>query len=272
MIDRIIEHYNEVLKEIPEEQIFFIALQGSQNYGLADKDSDVDTKCVVLPSLEEIIFNKEPRSYTMVLDNDEHIDIKDIRLMFGQYRKQNINFVETLFTDEVKVNPSYQEYYDELIKHREEIARYNPTQAIKTMCGMCNEKYHALTHRYPSRAYYIDKYGYDGKQLSHLARVYDFMCKYAEGKPYNECLKPDKNDIDVLLGIKRHTLGINQETAENMADSLLKKATELKNNFVENNKAGVNKDVDEVLDNIQRDILTDHFSQELLLENIEKVR
>ena len=48
--------------------------------------------------LDDIIFNKEAKSYTYVRENDEHIDIKDIRLMFKQYRKQNINFVETLFS------------------------------------------------------------------------------------------------------------------------------------------------------------------------------
>ena len=57
--------------------------------------SDIDTKAVVLPSFEDFVYNRQPVSTTIVLDNNEHIDVKDIRVMFETYKNQNVNFIET---------------------------------------------------------------------------------------------------------------------------------------------------------------------------------
>ena len=51
-----------------------MAHQGSYNYGLDYKKSDIDSKAVVLPSFEDFVHSKFPFSYTYVLDNEEHID------------------------------------------------------------------------------------------------------------------------------------------------------------------------------------------------------
>ena len=92
IMKRVQEHYN-YLKEKGFE-IVFLALQGSQNYGLDvyDEDyiSDVDTKAVILPSFEDFIYGRKLYSETLVLENNEHIDVKDIRVMFETYKKQNV--------------------------------------------------------------------------------------------------------------------------------------------------------------------------------------
>ena len=41
------------------------------------------------------------------MENNEHIDVKDIRLMFDNFKKQNINFLEILFTKFGIVNEKY---------------------------------------------------------------------------------------------------------------------------------------------------------------------
>ena len=88
---RLMEHAAAVVKILgTKDRIVFIALQGSQNYGLDYEGSDIDTKCVVLPTLDDIIENRKPISTTHVMENEEHCDIKDIRLMFDCYKKQNI--------------------------------------------------------------------------------------------------------------------------------------------------------------------------------------
>lgn len=259
--ERLNEHYQDLLERIPEDRIFFIALQGSQNYDMADEDSDVDSKAVVIPSLDDIIFNKDALSYTFVRDNDEHIDIKDIRLMFKQYRKQNINFVETLFSKYVIVNPKYKRYWDILQTFRELIAHYDMEQSMKTMCGMCSEKYHALTHRYPSREYWLDKYGYDPKQLSHLMRVYEFMKNYAQGSTYEKCLIPENTEY--LRKVKRGEANISLEDALILGKEYLDAAVNLKNDFIENSENYKVKEVDEVLDDIQAEIIKEFLRDEL---------
>ena len=65
-------------------EVLFIALQGSQNYNMAiympDYKSDIDCMAVVLPSFDDFVGNKPAVSTTLVLDNNEHINIKDIRI------------------------------------------------------------------------------------------------------------------------------------------------------------------------------------------------
>ncbi len=68
-------------------KVLGVFLQGSQNYGLAYEGSDIDTKCIVLPSFEDFCLNKKPTSTTLILPSNEHIDLKDIRLMFDCFKK-----------------------------------------------------------------------------------------------------------------------------------------------------------------------------------------
>lgn len=88
-MDRVQEHLEKALNKHKNLDWFVIALQGSQNYGLDDEDSDVDTKLLTLPSLNELVLDKKPLNYTLVLGDgtDEHCDIKDVRMYFKTFRK-----------------------------------------------------------------------------------------------------------------------------------------------------------------------------------------
>ena len=90
------EHLQPVLKSHKEWVGLF--LQGSQNYNLDYEGSDIDTKVIVIPNFTDFVLNAKPISTTHIMENDEHVDFKDIRLMFDCIKKQNVNFVEILFT------------------------------------------------------------------------------------------------------------------------------------------------------------------------------
>ena len=87
VMEQIHRHYEEAKKQYPEKRILGIFCQGSTNYGLDTPESDIDTKCIVVPSFEEIALNKKPVSITHVLDNNEHLDVKDIRLYIECFYK-----------------------------------------------------------------------------------------------------------------------------------------------------------------------------------------
>lgn len=200
IMKRLKEHYEAAAAIIPKDHIVGIFLQGSQNYGMGTDKSDIDTKCIIVPSLKDIIFNKSPISTTHILLNDEHIDIKDIRLIFNNFRKQNINYIEILFTKYFILNPRYKKLWNELVEDREAIAKYNPYTAVKAIKGMAMDKYHALEHPYPNNAEVLAQYGFDPKQLHHLVRLYYFLGDYIMGaKTYAEILKPTgKRKYDLL--------------------------------------------------------------------------
>lgn len=188
----------------PKDRIVGVFCQGSTNYGLDIETSDFDTKCIVVPTFRDIALARKPVSTTHVLPNNEHCDGKDIRLYIETFRKQNLNFLEILFTDYFSVNPLYVEQWARLVEAREQIARMNPYRAVKSMKGVAMEKLHAMEHPYPTKLDLIEKYGFDGKQVHHLIRVDDYLTRYIAGESYKSCLTPTSKLVPHMMDYKRH--------------------------------------------------------------------
>ena len=270
------EHDARIMRRLNEHLLCFresfanewvgIFLQGSQNYGLDYEDSDIDTKVIVLPSFEDIVFNRKPVSTTLVMPNDEHVDVKDIRLMFECFRKQNINFVEILFTKYFILNPEYAALFRPLMKVREAIGRYNNYAAVSCMAGMVWEKRKSLTKPHPSAAGVVEKYGYDGKQLHHMERILEFYIKYAAGEPYSKCLRSSRRDE--LIALKRHCLPL--EDALRRADEIVETMNAFADDYRANNPLNVSGETERVLNQTLADILRHAFRRELITEDRPK--
>lgn len=227
--ERMEEHMDEALTLFSEDRIVGLFLQGSQNYGLELPTSDVDTKLIVVPTFKDIALNRKPVSTTHVRENDEHIDLKDIRLYIETFRKQNLNFLEILFTDYFLVNPLYADQWVRLVRAREQIARMNPHRAVKSMKGIAMEKFHAMEHPYPTKLDLIEKYGFDGKQVHHLIRVDDYLTRYIAGEPYKDCLRPSDHLIERMMAYKRHEIPLAEAREE--AKEVLAHTTEIADEF-----------------------------------------
>ena len=116
-----------------------IFLQGSQNYELDYEGSDIDTKAILLPNFSDFVLCAKPISTTHIMENNEHVDFKDIRLMFECIKKQNVNFVEILFTRYYILNPKYADLFQPVLDAREEIARYNNYAGMNCLMGLALE-------------------------------------------------------------------------------------------------------------------------------------
>lgn len=245
---------------------FVICAQGSMNYGLMDKESDVDSKILVIPSLEDVVLNRKPVSHTLEMpDNQEHVDCKDVREYFKIFRKSNINFVEILFTDYFIVNNKYYDLWNRLRENAEGLARINPYAAVSCMKGMASEKRHALCHEYPSRMPWIEKFGYDPKQLSHLARINYFIKWYVEGKLYKDCIRFKNNYIrDSLLECKRNGWGLSKEQAEAKADEFMENIIEIADDFRKDHPNENDPLMDSLLDETLYDLISRSFTKELI--------
>jgi len=262
IMEQVKRHYDEALKLFPADRIVGVFLQGSQNYGLDYEGSDIDTKCIVLPTLEDLIFNRKPVSTTHVLDNDEHLDLKDVRLYFQTFRKQNLNFMEILFTKYKIVNPIYEEYWNRLIENNEQIAHYNPVGAVKTMKGIAMEKYHAMEHRYPSKIEIIDRMGYDPKQTHHLTRVDNFQTRYIAGEAYEDCLLPDPATRDFLMKIKQGEYDL--ATARAIAEISIDHVTKISDEFCATHPEHENGWCRDLLQDVSYNIMRIATEQELM--------
>lgn len=259
--EALIDHYNEASMIIPDKRIFALCLQGSQNYGLDTSESDIDTKCLIFPSFKEIVMNKKPISTTHIRENEEHIDLKDIRSYWNLFKKSNPNFVEILFTPYYFVNEDYFYNWQVILTHREEIAHINPYAAVKAMKGMAMEKYHALEHPYPSKINVITKYGYDGKQLSHMLRIEEMLTKYIKGYSYCECLNP--KDKEYLIKVKRNQM-YSLENAREVAEKTLVYIIKIANDFCDKTDNKNNPEVEQFLDNALYQIMEKSMRKELM--------
>ena len=277
MIDReayiaqgLIRHIEEFEKNHPNLEWFALVIQGSQNYGLdiytKEYKSDIDTKMLVIPSLEDIVYNKKPISTTYILPNNEHTDIKDIRLYFDNFKKQNINFVEILFSNYYIINSKYQDLWDELIKNRENIAHYNYNQTLRCIAGMSMEKKKALCHPYPTIKEKIDKYGYDGKQLHHIIRMNDFIYAYTHNKLYKECLTylPHK---ELMMEAKLNKFSL--EKALELAEFFDNQTKEMKDFYLKEPEE-INQDALNTLNKVQYEVIKRKIKTDIIQEEIDR--
>jgi hypothetical protein len=124
----------------------------------------------------------------------------------------------------------YKEEWDRLVAAREFIARMNVHRAVKSMKGIAMEKYHAMEHRYPTKADIIDGYGYDGKQVSHLIRVYDYLRRYIAGESYKDCLIPSSHLRKLIMDYKMLNV-YSLEEARVTAKAYLDQVVELADKF-----------------------------------------
>ena len=261
IMERVAEHLHEAETLVPSKHIVGIFYQGSGNYGLDYEGSDVDTKCIVTPTFKEIALARKPMSTTHVRANDEHIDMKDIRLYVQTFRKQNLNFLEILYTPYFYCTEA--DFYNEwrrLMDARERITHYDPVRSVKSMMGIASEKYFAMEHHYPARMNWIEKFGYDPKQLSHLLRVSEYLQRYLAGEPYGDCLLTKQPEYlkDVKLGI--HSL----EEAREIATKEYNKIHSICDDFIEKHKNDpINHEVDELLDDVAYRIMESSVQRDI---------
>ena len=244
-------------------EVVGVFLNGSQNYNLDDENSDIDTKAILLPSFEDFLLNKKLISTTLELTpSNEHLDIKDARLMFENFKKQNINFIEILFTKYKYMNPKYVSLFQPMFDNREKIARYDIVKTMNSIAGMAYEKQKAMEHPYPTLIDKINEFGFDGKQLSHALRLEEFIYNYGAYDKYENCLYVNENLRQKLIDIKRN-IGINLEEARELMKRTCDDIYEYKTDYIKNRDLKIDTEVDEIMTQVLIDIFRLRFKEEL---------
>lgn len=217
---KVTKHLQDVIKEYPFSQIFGIFYVGAANYGLDTEKSDVDTRVLIVPTLKDLVYNTKPLSKTIIRENGEHIEVRDIRLVLQNFKKQNINSLEILFTKYKIINKKYQGFWDVLTNCAESICYLNPGAAIKCIQGMSIQKFRHLERMSKEREDIVKTYLYDPKELYHLLRLEEFLTKYVRKKEsYEECLYSNKATFlqDLKNGVDLPTL----DEARNIAETTI---------------------------------------------------
>lgn len=268
--------YNYVMKEMNLRWAFLkghcdctimaMIHQGSFNHGLEIMNeeylSDIDVKVIAIPSLENLLNGNKGRIYQKLEYVDgSFIEIRDVRDVFDLFKKQNIQYLELLFSNYYLVNSSYKNYFNELRQISGEISTINEAKLVNCHLGMAKEKRHALEKVYPATQEKIEKYGYDGKQLHHIARLYFTLEKYLEnGKNYGIALHVTENKglLDVFKLNK-----VSLDSAIVYADMFIDKLEKLVKEYEPSapNDYGI-----DFLNNLEKKIITTNIKKEILGE------
>lgn len=163
-------------------KVVFKALVGSHNYNLNTTESDKDYKVFLLPSFDDLYFNKLfSKSY---IGETEDFDAHDIRKCSSLWYKANVNFLEVLFSEEFLVNSELDDKSKILIcqlyEMRNDIAKMNLKYLYDACIGMYYSKIKYLKKGTEGTKHLVEKYGYDTKQALHAWRILDFLREFAD--------------------------------------------------------------------------------------------
>lgn len=172
-----------------------VAANGSINYGLDTSKSDVDTKAIYVPSLEDITTQfVMSKSYNITHHARfaEKCDVKDVReYLLNMLLKGNINFMETLYSDYIWVNPKYTEEWVDIIRMRDDIAYGAPVRSVECMMGMASRYAKMIKDGKPI-----------GKPLYHMCRMQYALKHYTQEDNYSKVIRPDEHTAKYLKAIK----------------------------------------------------------------------
>lgn len=253
-MDRLNAHYDFIKNQYEPSNIVGIFLCGSQNYGTDLPTSDIDSKVLIAPTLSDIYTNKKGESVTRIFPNsEEQIVVKDVRCAFSEFKKQNINSVEILFTDYCIINPLYKETWQELINHRDTIVDYDPILTVRTTKG--------IAFSYYAKLYNKETQEVNCKAAANLLRIEYYLKKYIDQKPYIECLRPQGETLEYIKQIRQHEMGSNSIIT--LADSAMTNIKVIADAFCDKPSfSSTDFDVEELLNKSCKDIIDTAFFSE----------
>lgn len=180
---RVKKHYDSAVRRYGEEAVLGVFLYGSWNYNTNTSDSDVDTKCILIPNIYHLAIKPYEVKHLHVWPDSEEKDFEvcecmSIMHMAANWKKQNINFLEIMFTPYCIINPLYKDFWEKRfsMEDREKVARYDLRQAIHSMA-------HQALHT-------IQQNPEDPKKHMNAMRISYTLARILDtDMPYWECLQ-----------------------------------------------------------------------------------
>lgn len=168
LFEKVLLHHKEVEKRLALSKAIPVItmLIGSQNYGLATPESDVDTFTFVFPNFEDFICGKTVKSFEFQVDEDGgKCMVKDIREAFNLLRKCSPNSVECALSEYRYINPRYADpFYENITSDKFYLTHCDYFHMLQSCLGMAKQ---VKNRNMPL-----------GKKVAHALRMEDLSHKY----------------------------------------------------------------------------------------------
>lgn len=201
--------------------ISFACVTGSHNYNLHGADSDIDFKCLVFPTFDDVYGRA---MFSTAFRSDTHdYTVHDVRKIPTQLWKSNISFIEILFSQKILY---FCHPWPYILERKDACARMNLPYLYESCHGMWHTKFINLEKGTEGTQHLVERYGYDTKQALHCFRALDFLERYYKTRffDFGKSIWYDFGvDRDFILGIKNGS-----HTLEQFKDMVLEKESKVK--------------------------------------------
>ena len=242
VMDRVKLHYEKAVEHYGKENVLGVFLYGSQNYDCDLPNSDVDTKCILVPDLYHLAIKPYEIKHLHIPRGDGEFEVCEcmpIQHMVSNWKKQNPNFLEILYTEYYVINQDYWYEWQDFLRIREDIAHYDVNKGLKSIAG---QALHTL-HENPR----------DGKKVGNGIRLEYLLRTYKNGCLYEKCLRPREELRDWIKGLKAGNIAVDDNVVvalREFFENIIKDKTEYL----------IRTDLDEVLNNLVLDLIRERMA------------
>ena len=186
--ERLEKHYLRAVQHYGPHAVLGVFLYGSQNYNTDTPESDVDTKCILIPNIRSLACH--PYEVKHLAVDDEVCECMPIQHMVANWKKQNINFVEILFTPYKIINTLYEEEWNRFIVSgiKDDIAAYDIKKAVLSMANQALHTYRQNPN--------------DFKKQMNMTRICASLHRLTEGWDYWHCIHFEDEVAEELRDIR----------------------------------------------------------------------
>lgn len=187
----------------PSLNIISIYLQGSQNYDLDDEYSDIDAIAICLPTLDDLITKSNKESNVYIMNDNSHVEVKDIRLLQTLLYKQHPKYLELMETKYALYVTAEGKILKNVIDKYKNEYLDTSFQLVRAMIHMFNNKLDLSYKERPGNKNEFQKFKLDVKSLSHFYRIRYMLEELVNGKKINNLFVLPKKQKEFILNVKR---------------------------------------------------------------------
>lgn len=120
----------EIKEQIGEDRLFGIFVIGPALYGIAETTEQIRTIAGYIPTEDDLYFSIPQRKDFIHADGSVTL-LTDLRCLLSLFKEQDINIMESIFSDYRIINPRYEEdYIKYILNNKEVIFKYEPYRRI----------------------------------------------------------------------------------------------------------------------------------------------
>ena len=120
----------EIKEQIGEDRLFGVFVIGPALYGIAETTEQIKTIAGYIPTEDDLYFSIPQRKDFIHSDGSVTL-LTDLRCLLSLFKEQDINIMESIFSDYRIINPRYEEdYIKYILNNKEVIFKYEPYRRI----------------------------------------------------------------------------------------------------------------------------------------------